>query len=140
MHLYGQPAPGRLRDFGGLDAQEARDGGAGEVDVEDADAVAGQAERERQLRRYGGFADAAFAGEDLRGEGVSGLGREKRRGWAFLDLDGGRGGGVPGRCAVCFRGTWWVRVVIVVLWGGGGGVVERHFGGVEWEVEMWMGG
>lgn len=60
----GDPAPRRLADFGGFDVEEAGDGGAGEVDVEDADGVALQGEGEGELGCYAGFADAAFAGED----------------------------------------------------------------------------
>ena len=41
MDLDGKPAAGSLSDFCGFDAEEAGDGGAGEVDVEDADRVAG---------------------------------------------------------------------------------------------------
>lgn len=66
MDTHWQPAAGRLGDFRGLEIEEARDGGAGEVDVEDADGVAGEGEGEGELGCYGGFADAAFAGEDLR--------------------------------------------------------------------------
>jgi len=50
-----------LCDFGGFEIEEAGDGGTGEVDVEDADGVAGEGEGEGELGGYGGFADAAFA-------------------------------------------------------------------------------
>lgn len=46
VHFDGQPAAGGLGHFGAFDAEKTRDGGAGEVDVEDADGVAGEAERE----------------------------------------------------------------------------------------------
>lgn len=45
--------------------EEARDGGARQVGVEDADGVAQRGEGERGLDGDGGFADSAFAGEDL---------------------------------------------------------------------------
>ena len=61
MDLHRQPASGGLCDFGGLEAEEAGYGWAGEVDVEDADGVAGEGEGEGKLGSYGGFADAAFA-------------------------------------------------------------------------------
>ena len=65
MDLHRQPAAGGLCDLCGFEAEEARDGGPGEVDVEDADGVAGEGEGEGELGGDGGFADAAFAGEDL---------------------------------------------------------------------------
>ena len=65
MHFDWEPAAGGLLDFGIFEAEEARDGGAGEVDVEDADGLAGEGEGEGELCCYGGFADAAFAREDL---------------------------------------------------------------------------
>ncbi len=61
MDLHRQPAAGGLCDFGGFEIEEAGDGGTGEVDVEDADGVAGEGEGEGELGGYGGFADAAFA-------------------------------------------------------------------------------
>lgn len=41
VDVDGEPAAGGLSYFGRLDAKEARDRGAGEVDVEDADGMAG---------------------------------------------------------------------------------------------------
>lgn len=61
----GRPAAGDLGHLGGLDGEHARDGRAGQVDVEDADRVAGEGEGEGELRGNGGLSDAAFAGEDL---------------------------------------------------------------------------
>jgi hypothetical protein len=60
-----KPAGGGLGDLGGLDGEKARDGGPGEVDVEDADIVRGEGEGQRKLCGYGGLAHAAFSGEDL---------------------------------------------------------------------------
>ena len=51
MHLHRQPPPGGLCDLGAFEPEEARDGGAGEVDVEDADGVAGEGEGEGELGR-----------------------------------------------------------------------------------------
>ena len=90
MHLNRQPAPRGLFYLRVFDAEEAGDGGAGEVDVEDADGVACEGEGECELGCYGGFADAAFAGEDLGwgGGGVSGWGL-----WVVVGGEGRAGGG-----------------------------------------------
>ena len=60
-----KPATGCLFDLCGLDAEEAGYGGAGQIDVENADGMAGQGEGEGELSSYRGFAYAAFAREDL---------------------------------------------------------------------------
>ncbi len=86
MNLHRQPAAGGLGDFRGFEAEEAGYGGAGEVDVEDADGVAGEGEGEGELGGYGGFADAAFAGEDL--------------GWWLVRVWGTAGGVDGGRWAL----------------------------------------
>ena len=65
MDLDGEPSAWCLSDLCQLDAQEAGDGGAGEVDVQDADRVTGQREGEGELGGYGGLSDSSFAGEDL---------------------------------------------------------------------------
>ena len=65
MNLDRQPSAGGLCDFGGLETEEAGDGGTSEIDVEDADGVTGEGKRESELGGYRGFADTAFAGEDL---------------------------------------------------------------------------
>lgn len=78
VDLNGKPTAGRLCDFRAFHAQEAGNGGAGEIDIENADGVAGEAEREGELGGYGGFANAAFAREDL------------CRGWMFSDTKGAR--------------------------------------------------
>lgn len=65
VDFNGEPTAGGLCDFGAFHAQEAGDGGAGEIDIENADRMASKAEREGKLGGYGGFADTAFAGEDL---------------------------------------------------------------------------
>lgn len=44
MHEGGPPAAGGLGDGCGFEVEEAGDGGAGEVGVEDADGVAGEGE------------------------------------------------------------------------------------------------
>ena len=64
VHETGEPAAGSLGDASGFEAEEAGDGGASEVDVEDADGFAGEGEGEGELGCYGGLADAAFARED----------------------------------------------------------------------------
>jgi hypothetical protein len=65
MNRNRNPSIRRLRDFRALEADEPWDRRACEVNVEDSDGFALQCEREGELQRYGGFADAAFAGEDL---------------------------------------------------------------------------
>ena len=49
VNFNGQPAAGGLFDFCGLDTEETRDGGAGKVDVKDANGVAGEGEGEGEL-------------------------------------------------------------------------------------------
>jgi hypothetical protein len=49
-----------------LDAEHVRDIGPGEVNVENADRVAGEREGQGELGRDGGFANPAFARQDLR--------------------------------------------------------------------------
>lgn len=53
MDFHRQPTTGRLSDFGRFDAEEPRDGGACEVDIEDPDRVTGEGEGKRQLRGDG---------------------------------------------------------------------------------------
>ena len=65
MHGHRQPAPRALRDFGIFETDETWDRWACEIDVEDADGFALQGECQCELQSHGGFADAAFAGEDL---------------------------------------------------------------------------
>lgn len=70
MNFNGEPTAGRLGDFCTFHAQKAGNGGACEIDIEDTNRMPGETEREGELGCYGGFADAAFAGEDLRREWV----------------------------------------------------------------------
>ena len=53
VDFHRQPTTGRLSDFGRFDAEEPRDGGACEVDIEDPDRVTGEGEGKRQLRGDG---------------------------------------------------------------------------------------
>lgn len=75
-----------MGDFCVFETKEERDGGAGEVDVEDTNRAAREGEGECELGRYRGFANTALAGEDLVG-GVSGGGTQ-----------GGSEGAVLRRC------------------------------------------
>lgn len=63
MYLNRNPPARRLSHLRILDSKEARYTRAREVDVQDADGVAGQREGEGELCCYAGFADAAFARE-----------------------------------------------------------------------------
>ena len=65
MDGHGEPAARCLSYFGIFYGEHARDVGACEVGVEDADGVAGEREAEGELGGDGGFAHAAFAREDL---------------------------------------------------------------------------
>lgn len=67
MDLNGKPTAGRLCDFRAFHTQEAGNGGAGEIDIENGDGVASERKREGELGGYGGFADAAFARQNLCG-------------------------------------------------------------------------
>ena len=55
------PAAEGLGDLCILEAEETWDGGAGEVDVEDADGLVGKREGEGELGCYGRFTNAALA-------------------------------------------------------------------------------
>lgn len=65
VHGHREPTTGGLRDPGIFEPDETRDRRAREIDVEDADGFALQGQGEGELEGHGGFADAAFAGEDL---------------------------------------------------------------------------
>lgn len=52
MDLDGKPTAGSLGDFGRFEAEEARDRRAREVNIEDADGVACEAEGKGKLRCY----------------------------------------------------------------------------------------
>ena len=63
MHRHGNPATRRLAHFFLLDTEESRYRRAREIDVEDADGVALQRQRQRELGGNARFADPAFARE-----------------------------------------------------------------------------
>jgi hypothetical protein len=65
MNRDRNPPTRRLRNLCALEADKSRDRRASKVDIEDSDGFALESEGEGELQRYGGFADAAFAGEDL---------------------------------------------------------------------------
>ena len=65
MYFDGEPSAGCLFDLCIFEAEEAGDGGAGEVNIENPNGFAGKGEGESELRCYRGFADAAFARKDL---------------------------------------------------------------------------
>jgi hypothetical protein len=65
MNRNRNPPTRRLRDLCALEADKSRDRRACEIDIEDSDGFSLERESESELQRYGGFADAAFAGEDL---------------------------------------------------------------------------
>lgn len=65
MYVHGQPAARGLLHFCGFDTEQMWDRGAGEVDVENANRVAGQGQGESELGCDGGFSDATFPGENL---------------------------------------------------------------------------
>ena len=77
-----KPASRRLSDSLILDPEHVRYGRAGQVGVEDSDAEALQAEGEAELDCQGGFADAAFAGENLCG-GTRCVREELGGGWGY---------------------------------------------------------
>ncbi len=63
-----------MGDFGVFETEEAGDGGASKVDVEDTNGFSGQGKGKCELGCYRGFADAALAREDLVGGEVSKVG------------------------------------------------------------------
>jgi hypothetical protein len=65
MNRNWNPPTRRLRNLCALEADEPWDRRACEVDIEDSDGFALECEGESELQGHGGFADAAFAGEDL---------------------------------------------------------------------------
>jgi hypothetical protein len=64
VDVHGYPSARRLTHFAVLDAEEARNARAGQVDVEDADSVALEREGEGELGGDAALADPALARED----------------------------------------------------------------------------
>lgn len=119
VHCDWEPAAGGLAHFFVLDAEEPRDAGAGQVDVEHADVVAAQGEGEGELYGYAGFADAAFAGEDKEFMFYSG----EARGYdGDVWVGPFRGGGADGLVGAAGAGVTFAREVgfwtgAVFCWG-----------------------